>query len=77
MSTKTHTAEGLTTEDDEVVSWRSEQLRACGFDPELAGSIARDCRYDLHSLLELVEHGCRPDLAARILAPLLGEAKPC
>lgn len=42
-----------------------------------ADSIARDCRYDLHGLLELVEDGCRPDLAARILAPLLDEARPC
>ncbi len=77
MSTKTHTAGGLSTEDDEVVSWRFEQLRACGFDGDLADSIARDCRYDLHGLLELVDGGCRPDLAARILAPLLDEARPC
>jgi len=76
MSTRTHTGSGLSTDDDEVVSWRSDQLLACGFDPELAGSIARDCRYDLHGLLELVESGCRPDLAARILAPL-DEARPC
>jgi hypothetical protein len=77
MSTRTHTAGGLSTEDDEVVSWRSEQLRACGFDEALADSIARDFRYDLHDVVRLVERGCRPDLAARIMAPLVDEAKPC
>jgi hypothetical protein len=25
---------------------------------------------DVHALIELVERGCRPELAARILAPL-------
>ena len=29
-----------------------------------------DQRYDLHALIELVEHGCPPLLAVRILAPL-------
>jgi hypothetical protein len=28
---------------------------------------------DVHALIELVERGCRPELAARILAPLDGE----
>jgi hypothetical protein len=27
-------------------------------------------RYDLHQLIELVEQGCPPELAVRILAPL-------
>jgi hypothetical protein len=27
-------------------------------------------RYDLHVLIELVEHGCPPELAIRILSPL-------
>jgi hypothetical protein len=77
MSTRTHAAGGVATADDEVVSWRLEQLRGCGFDEQLADSIARDCRYDLHGLLGLVEAGCRPELAARILAPLFDEARPC
>jgi hypothetical protein len=76
MSTRTHPADGLSP-DGEVASWRSRQLRASGFDPELTGVITRDCRYALHGLIELVNEGCRPELAARILAPLADEARPC
>ena len=76
MSTRTHPADGLST-DDEVVSWRSRRLRASGFGPELTEVTARDCRYDLHGLIELVNDGCRPELAVRILAPLVEEARPC
>jgi hypothetical protein len=32
--------------------------------------VARDGRYDLQQLIELVEHGCSPALAVRILSPL-------
>jgi hypothetical protein len=41
-----------------------------GFEPELAASLAADRAMDLHALIELVERGCPPELAARILAPL-------
>ena len=34
------------------------------------GRDRRDTRYDLHALIELVERGCPPELAVRILAPL-------
>ena len=44
-------------------------LRA-GLSPELAEAVARDRRYDLHALLKLLDRGCEPSLAARILAPL-------
>lgn len=47
-----------------------ERLRAAGFSTEDASRLAHDRRYDLHALLDLVDRGCRPDLAARILAPL-------
>ena len=55
---------------DEVVSWRRAQLVRSGFPPSLAGRVADDGRYDLHRLIELVEHGCASELAIRILAPL-------
>ncbi len=54
----------------EVARWRREQLVHSGFSRRLAGTIADDPRYDLHALIELVESGCRPDVAVRILAPL-------
>ena len=56
--------------DDQVTGWRREQLLASGFPAPLATRLAADDRYDLHQLIELVEHGCRPDVAVRILAPL-------
>jgi hypothetical protein len=54
----------------QVVTWRCEQLLAAGFHFELADQLAADWRFDLHALIELVEQGCAPALAVRILAPL-------
>jgi hypothetical protein len=49
-------------------------LEQAGFSPLLAAYVSRDSRYDLHRLLELLEHGCSPELAVRILAPLEEDA---
>jgi hypothetical protein len=57
----------------ELVLWRCTQLVNSGFSRQLAGRVARDERYDLHALIELVELGCPPELAVRILAPLAEE----
>jgi len=54
----------------ELTNWRMEELVRAGFDAELAASVAADRAMDLHALIELVERGCPPELAARILAPL-------
>jgi hypothetical protein len=62
---------------DSVVLWRASRLRDAGFTPRLADTLARDCAYDLHAVLELVDRGCPADLAARILAPLDTDARPC
>jgi hypothetical protein len=53
-----------------ALAWRRAQLVDSGFPALLAGTLARDGRYDLHRLIELVERGCPPGLAVRILAPL-------
>ena len=53
-----------------VARWRAEHLHAAGFEPALARRLAMDRRYDIHALIDLVERGCPPALAARILAPL-------
>jgi hypothetical protein len=53
-----------------VTSWRRDRLVEAGFALPLALRLARDPRYDLHVLIELVEHGCPPPLAVRILAPM-------
>jgi hypothetical protein len=55
---------------DEVITWRRDRLTAAGFDPALAAEVAADPQWDLHATLELVERGCPPRLAVRILAPL-------
>jgi hypothetical protein len=60
----------LEPEAPEVVSWRRDQLVHVGFTLPLAARLAREPRYDLHALIELVERGCSPELATRILAPL-------
>jgi hypothetical protein len=52
------------------VDWRLRCLRAAGFHPVSADRLARDMTFDLHSLLELVDGGCPPHLAVRIVAPL-------
>jgi hypothetical protein len=61
----------------DLAGWREERLVRAGFDVDLATSIASDCAFDLHALIELVEGGCPPRLAARILAPLDEERNPC
>jgi hypothetical protein len=58
------------SESTPVVAWRCEQLLGSGFDAELAQQLAGQCGIDLHALIELVERGCPPLLAARIYAPL-------
>lgn len=55
--------------DRELVAWRRDQLVRSGFGLPTADRLARDGRYDLHDLIELVESGCPPALAVRILAP--------
>jgi hypothetical protein len=57
-------------EAHEVASWRRDELLDAGFPPPLALRLARNTHYDLHALIELVERGCPPELAFRILVPL-------
>jgi hypothetical protein len=57
-----------------VIAWRVDRLRAAGLDERRAVQVAVDDRYDLHAVLDLVDRGCPPTLAIRILAPIDGEA---
>jgi hypothetical protein len=50
--------------------WRRRRLAAAGFEPQLAAELAAEPAVDLHELLVLLDRGCPPALAARILAPL-------
>jgi hypothetical protein len=70
----TRTVMSTESESDEIFAWRRSQLVRSGFPEPVAGRVAHDSRYDLHRLIELVESGCPPELALRILAPLEGDA---
>jgi len=50
-----------------VRAWRLEELERAGFDNRLAAELAARSEVDLHTAVELVQRGCPPQLAARIL----------
>ena len=54
----------------DVAAWRHDVLRQAGFEASLARQLAASADVDLHDILKLVDRGCPPELAARILAPL-------
>ena len=58
-----------TDERDDVTRWRLDRLLGAGFAAPLALRLATTPGVDLHALLDLVDRGCPPDLAARILGP--------
>jgi len=64
-----HQVEPVTDETAAVVEWRFDQLLTAGVDPAMAACLAADFRWDLHALIDLIERGCPPGLAARILRP--------
>lgn len=53
----------------DVITWRRCRLLESGFGRELAQQLASTPAVDLHALLQLVDRGCPPELAARILSP--------
>jgi hypothetical protein len=73
MRTDTYSTRAHLTEQQQVLSWRRGRLLDAGFGYDLADALASEYRVDLHALLQLVERGCSPELAARILAPADGE----
>lgn len=56
--------------DDPLLAWRRHVLEGAGFDTSTARAWADCPGLDLHALLTLVDSGCPPALAARILAPV-------
>ncbi len=50
--------------------WRQRTLAAAGFDEALADRLADEPDLDLHTILQLVDAGCPPPVAARIVQPL-------
>jgi hypothetical protein len=60
----------------DVAAWRRDRLLAAGFDAAVSSDFAHDSTIDLHDLLDLVDRGCPPGLAARIRAPLDHRGRP-
>jgi hypothetical protein len=54
----------------DVEAWRLRRLVDAGFPLSLALELAATPGVDLHALLALLDRGCPPELAARILAPI-------
>ena len=63
-ATELHPAD---TENERVERWRAEALERAGYDIASALELAARNDVDLHQAIELVESGCSPDLAVRIL----------
>jgi hypothetical protein len=61
---------------DHVFTWRRDQLVRSGVPPSLAARAAMDGGYDVHAFVQLLERGCPPELAIRILSPLENEMPP-
>jgi hypothetical protein len=56
----------LASEEDAVFRWRAEQFRQLGFFEEQAGELAAS-EADLGQARYLLDSGCSPSLALRIL----------
>jgi hypothetical protein len=59
--------EYIETELERVERWRADALERAGFSADAAASIAARQDVDLHSAIDLLERGCPPDVAVRIL----------
>jgi hypothetical protein len=57
----------LETEAEKVERWRAEALEKVGYDLASALQLAARPDVDLHRAVNLVESGCPPELALRIL----------
>lgn len=60
--TQTHPSPGQL----DVETWRAHRFTTMGCGPVLSLELARTT-IDLHRFEHLIDHGCPPDLAARIL----------
>lgn len=54
-------------ETELVDSWRAEQLEHAGYGAAAAAELATRHDVDLHVAVEMLKHGCPPELALKIL----------
>jgi hypothetical protein len=55
------------TELDRIEHWRIEELERAGYSHRAAGRLAARHDIDLHRAVNLLERGCAPELALKIL----------
>jgi hypothetical protein len=55
------------TEQVQIELWRSEELERAGYSHRAAGRLAARHDVDLHLAIQLLERGCSPELALKIL----------
>ena len=60
-------AEIVETELERVGRWRADALERAGYDTADAQALAARLDVDLHRAIQLLEQGCTPELALRIL----------
>ena len=63
-------AAGLHTEESEqqrIERWRAEMLERAGYSTDAAAALATRQDIDLHHAIGLIEKGCTPEVAVRIL----------
>jgi len=63
----------VSTGERAVAAWRTERLIAAGFSESEARFLVSGGGVDLHAVLDLIDRGCPPWLAARITAPIDSE----
>jgi hypothetical protein len=57
----------LETENQRIERWRLEELIRAGYSVPTAELLAAANEVDLHLATELLQRGCKPELAVRIL----------
>ena len=55
------------TEIEKIQRWRAEELERAGYGTRAAGRLAARQDIDLHRAIELLDQGCPPELAVKIL----------
>jgi hypothetical protein len=63
----THDIDTVETETERVERWRTAELMRVGFPGDDAVALAARTDVDLHEAIELIQRGCPPELAVRIL----------
>ena len=57
----------IETESERIERWRAEELTRAGYGHDEAIELASRPYVDLHLAIELIERGCSPETAVRIL----------